>query len=139
MKSYELHTYKDGKWKIDSVFDDEETAMHEARRAQTANRYNTIRLIEEDYDQVKNSTTTRTLFRADGGNSPAEPRPQVYKPGLRPAQETGQPATESAAWQTKRPAAQAPAKARKVVLPLILLILLGAALMVGLEIMQHGV
>lgn len=139
MKTYELHTYKGGKWKIDSVFDDEETALHEARRAQTANRYNTIRLIEETYDQLKNSTSTRTLFHADGGNTPAEPRPTAYKPGLRPAQETARPESEPAAWQTKRPAAPKAAKSRKIVLPLVLLILLGAALLVGLEVMQHGI
>ena len=39
MRAFEIHTYQDGKWRIDSVFDDRELAMFEARRVDEGSRY----------------------------------------------------------------------------------------------------
>ncbi len=138
MKTYELHTFKDQIWKIDSVFDNKEIALQEARRAQSANRYNTIRVVEEHHDEVSNKTATRTVFRADGGNKPTGPRPQTYKMGQRPTQKTGDVGSEPANWQIKRPPAQKVKKSNKIILPLLLVVLLGGALLIGLEVMQQG-
>ena len=66
MRAFEIHTYHDGKWKIDSVFDDRELALFEARRVDEGSRYSGVRVIEENYDESSNLTTTRTIFR--GGN-----------------------------------------------------------------------
>lgn len=63
MKTYELHTYLKGVWKIDSMFDDPEIAIEEAKRVEESRRYSGIRVIEEVYDQDKNRTSTRTIFR----------------------------------------------------------------------------
>ena len=63
MKAYEIQTYQDGKWKIDSVFDDRELALFEARRVDEGNRYAGVRVIEENYDEASDLTTTRTIFR----------------------------------------------------------------------------
>ena len=137
MKSYELHTLKDGKWKIDSVFDDEETALHEARRAQTANRYTTIRVIEEDYDQMSNQTATRTIFRADGGNGP-DPKapPQRSAPK---ASSTGGDSGANAGWKPKQSSAPAQVKKKtNLIWPLLALLVIGVAAMVGLEFMPSG-
>jgi hypothetical protein len=137
MKSYELHTLKDGKWKIDSVFDDQETALHEARRAQTANRYTTIRVIEEDYDQLSNHTATRTIFRADGGNSPD---PKVTSQRQAPkAPGSGFDGSPAGGWKPKH--ASAPAAQKKkagLVLPLIALLVIGVAVLVGLNFLPSG-
>lgn len=137
MKSYELHTLKDGKWKIDSVFDDQETALHEARRAQTANRYTTIRVIEEDYDQMSNQTATRTIFRADGGNSPDHKGPAPRSaPKAAGAVFDGSP---NAGWKPKNATGAAPQKKKlNLVWPLLVLLVIGVAAMVGLEFMPSG-
>ncbi len=66
MKAFEIHTYQDGKWKIDSIFDDRELALFEARRVDEGSRYSGVRVIEENYEESSNLTTTRTIFR--GGN-----------------------------------------------------------------------
>ena len=63
MKAYEIHTFKDGVWKIDSVFDDRDLAVHEATKIDEGSRYAAVRVIEENYDEVSNLTTTRTIFR----------------------------------------------------------------------------
>ncbi len=68
MKSFELHTYKDGQWKIDSIFDDRELAIFEARRVEASNRYSGVRVIEEIFDEASDSITTRTLFRGGAAN-----------------------------------------------------------------------
>lgn len=63
MKAYEIQTFQDGKWKIDSVFDDRELALFEARRVDEGNRYAGVRVVEEVYDEASDLTTTRTIFR----------------------------------------------------------------------------
>jgi hypothetical protein len=63
MKAFELHTYQDGKWRIDSVFDDRELALYEAKRVDEGSRYPGVRVVEENYDDVSDLTTTRTIFR----------------------------------------------------------------------------
>lgn len=63
MRSYELQTYKDGKWKMDSVYDDRQFAIEQGKRVEQSSRYSGVRVIEENYDDATNESTTRTLFR----------------------------------------------------------------------------
>lgn len=63
MRSFELQSFQSGKWMLDSVYDDRTFALEEAKRADLAGRYSGVRLIEENYDDATNQTTTRTLFR----------------------------------------------------------------------------
>lgn len=72
MKAFEIHTFQDGRWKIDSVFDDRELALFEARRVDEGTRYSGVRVIEENYDEASDLTTTRTIFR--GGNADRQER-----------------------------------------------------------------
>ena len=68
MKTYELQTYNRTDWKIDSMFDDAEMAVDEARRVEESKRYSGVRVIEEIYDEETNRTTTRTVFRGGLAN-----------------------------------------------------------------------
>ena len=77
MKTYELHTYLKGVWKIDSMFDDPEIAIEEAKRVEESRRYSGIRVIEEVYDQDKNRTATRTIFRGGLTGQPTKERKVV--------------------------------------------------------------
>jgi len=64
MVSFEIHTFRDGAWKIDSVFDDKELALSEAQRMEMKNRYGAIRVIEETFNESTNSVSSRTIFRS---------------------------------------------------------------------------
>lgn len=74
MQAFEIHTFKDGQWKIDSVFDDRELALHEARKVDESGRYSSLRVIEENYDEVSDLTTTRTIFRGGKAKQIAKSR-----------------------------------------------------------------
>lgn len=63
MKSFELQTYKDGQWKVDSFYDDQKLAVFEAKRVDESDRFANVRVIEEFYHEDSNVTTTRTVFR----------------------------------------------------------------------------
>jgi hypothetical protein len=67
MKTFELHTFKDNRWVTDSIFDDRDLALHEARKVEESGRYSSVQLIEENYDETTNLTTAQTIFR--GGKS----------------------------------------------------------------------
>jgi len=58
MRAFEMHTFRESQWKVDSVFDDRELAIHEARK------------IDENYDEASDLTTTRTNIL--GKNEAAE-------------------------------------------------------------------
>jgi hypothetical protein len=86
MKTYELQTYNRTAWKIDSMFDDADMAIEEARRVEESRRYSGIRVIEEIYDEATNRTTTRTIFRGGLLNQkPSRTMPPGGRGGKPPA------------------------------------------------------
>ena len=48
LKAFEIHTFRGGKWKIDSVFDDRDLALFEATRMDESGRHAGVRVIEEE-------------------------------------------------------------------------------------------
>ena len=85
MRAFEIHTFHNGKWKIDSVFDDRDLALFEAGRMDTSSRYAGVRVIEENFDEDSQECTTRTIYRGarNGQSTPAPTKKagQVAKPG----------------------------------------------------------
>ena len=63
MRAYEIHTFQNGRWKIDSIFDDKELAMFEAHRMDGSGRFSGVRVVEEAFDARNNKTSARTIFR----------------------------------------------------------------------------
>jgi hypothetical protein len=63
MRAFEIHTYQRGRWIIDSVFDDKDLALFEARRMDDTGRFPGIRVVEEIFDDVASRTQSRTLYR----------------------------------------------------------------------------
>ncbi len=63
MVVYEIHTFRDAAWKIDSVFDDRDLAVLEALRVERANRHAAVRVVEESIDDATDRTVTRTIYR----------------------------------------------------------------------------
>ena len=76
MRAYEIHTFRDGVWKVDSVFHDREQAMSEAQKIDEGTRYAGVKVLEEKWDEASDQTTTRTLFRGGAAKNdlPAKPR-----------------------------------------------------------------
>lgn len=64
MVVFEIHTFREGVWKIDSVFDDKELAVVEAQRMERAGRYSAIRVVEETFDEQTEKGNTRTVYRS---------------------------------------------------------------------------
>jgi hypothetical protein len=60
---FEIHTFRDGKWKIDSVFDDKELAIYEAQRMDKGGRFSAVRVVQETYDEETQRTSIRTVYR----------------------------------------------------------------------------
>ena len=97
MVAYEIHTFRDGAWKIDSVFDDKDLAVFEAQRIERSSRFSAVRVVEETFDEATDRTVNRTIYRsskADKINAEvAEQRKQPSgitappKPAARPAPE----------------------------------------------------
>ena len=63
MRTYEIHILRNGRWKIDSVFDDKELALFEAQRMDGSGRYPGVRVIEEAFDEQDTNISARTIFR----------------------------------------------------------------------------
>lgn len=63
MVVYEIHTFRDAAWKIDSVFDDRDLAVLEALRVERANRHAAVRVVEESIDAATDRPVTRTIYR----------------------------------------------------------------------------
>jgi hypothetical protein len=61
--SYEIQLHQGGSWRINTVFDDAELALFEARRMFDSGLYTTIRVIQEDFDEDTGGVTTRTIFK----------------------------------------------------------------------------
>jgi hypothetical protein len=60
---FEIHAFRDGKWKVDSVFDDKELAVYEAQRMEKSGRFSAVRVIQEIYDEETHRTSVRTVYR----------------------------------------------------------------------------
>ncbi len=61
--SFEIHTFVNGEWKIDSIFDSRDLALSEARRVDEGRRYSGVRVIEEIFDEGTQNVTSRTIYR----------------------------------------------------------------------------
>ena len=77
---FEIHTLRDGEWKIDSIFDDRDLALQEGHRIEHSNRFTAVRVVEETFDEATEKGSTRTIYRAtaiDRANRvPDRPRPK---------------------------------------------------------------
>ncbi len=128
---YEIHTLRDGEWKIDSIFDDRDLALQEGHRIEHSNRFSAVRVVEETFDEATEKGSTRTIYRGtaiDRANrTPDRPRPK------RPAQLAAGLALAVAGHAD-------PGPSRGIVFQFLLyffgfgtLLLLGAAVMVALH------
>ena len=132
MRAFEIHTFRDGQWKVDSVFDDRELAVHEARKVDENGRYSSVRVIEENYDEASDLTTTRTIFR---GKSDAA-KSKAPQPTSRKAARAAYQARNGRATSGRSRGQSRKKKSTSLVGPVLILFLLaicGIAVMFGLQ------
>ena len=131
MRAFEIYTFKDGQWKMDSVFDDRELAVYEAKKIAGGSRYSGVKVIEENYDELTDLTTTRTLFRGGAAKTERSKKPAAK---TRPA---GSRAGTGAGREPRRKGRAKPQKKQSnMLVPVLVLLLLltsGVALLLGLQ------
>ena len=132
MIAFEIQVFKEGAWKVDSVFDDRELALFEAKKIDEGTRYSGVQVVEEKYDEASGRTKTRTLYRG-GATKTGKPKAQKEAPASkRPAQRRG-----TGKEATRKGKAKPKAKKTSLVVPLILLMVLLIALAGGLLALQY--
>lgn len=124
MKSFEIHTMRDGKWAIDSVFNDRELALFEARRVDENGRYAGVRVIEEVYDEVSRLTTNRTIFRGHKSSMLVTGRRKRGEKGARPAAGSHSGVGQERAPKARRQAAREAKRKSGMLVPVLLALLL---------------
>jgi hypothetical protein len=74
MKSYELQVLDKGNWLTDSVYDDRDLAVDQARQLDGNNRFGGIRVIEEIFTEGSSKSVCKTVFRDSGNRQESEDR-----------------------------------------------------------------
>ena len=64
MIAFEIHTFRDKKWRIMAIYDDFEIAKHEAKLTAERGYDQGVLVIQEEYDPQTNKANWRTRFRA---------------------------------------------------------------------------
>jgi hypothetical protein len=134
MKTFELHTFTNGQWVFNSVYEDTESAKTEAKRLKEKGTHAALSITEEIFDETTETTSSRTVFtmgdtgaRDKTGWTKARAGPSR---GARPAG----PGTRHIRGRNRRRGGKAPG----LVLPIFLLLSLlvaGAGALYGLQLM----
>ncbi|MEE8223956.1 MAG: hypothetical protein V3S59_06610 [Alphaproteobacteria bacterium] len=61
---FEIHTLREGAWKIDSIFDDRERAVMKGERMGRNARYQEVLVVEETFDEETERAGTLTIYRS---------------------------------------------------------------------------
>ena len=82
---FEVHALRNGNWYIDSVHDDREQALHEARDLFDRRHRRGVKVIQENYNDEKDTSVTRTIFTEERGVDKPKYRRQMPDSPVRPA------------------------------------------------------
>ena len=72
--SYELLSFRGENWTIESIFDDREVALYEARTLLENRHLMAVMVVQETYDYVAHRTTTRIIFNETRGAAKGKPK-----------------------------------------------------------------
>ena len=64
---FEVHSLGNGNWYIDSVHDDREQALHEARDGLDRRHQRGVKVIQENYNDENDTSISRTIFTEERG------------------------------------------------------------------------
>ncbi len=60
--TYEIYTFKNGNWMVDSVHDDKQLAIHQARLLLDSRHHMAIRVVEESYDEAADRASSKVVY-----------------------------------------------------------------------------
>ncbi len=79
---FEMHALRTGNWYIDSVHDDREQALHEARDTLERRHQWGVKVIQENDNDENDTSVTRTIFTEERGvDKPKYRRQKPDSPG----------------------------------------------------------
>ena len=134
MQTYELHTFTNGQWIFNSVYEDSESAKAEARRLKKTSKHAAFSVTEEIFDEASSTASSQTIFTT--GDTSARNRA-----GPTQAREGPSRAGQAAAVRRRRYGgrnARLGIKAPGIVLPifaLVSLLIAGAGALYALQLM----
>jgi hypothetical protein len=65
VRAFEVHTLQSDRWRIDSVFDDRALALFEAKRLEQNSKYQSVRVVEEWFDERTNQSRTKAIYERE--------------------------------------------------------------------------
>lgn len=86
---FEVHRFREGRWMIDSVYDDRDVALEEGRKLLSGRIGVAVRVVEERFDPESGDHGSRTIFEGRKGEfkqvtPAARPGPKL-RPSAPPA------------------------------------------------------
>lgn len=83
--SYEIYSFKNGDWMLDSVHDDKNMAIHQGRMLIASPHHMAIRVVEESYDDVSDQSMTKIVYKEQKGGEEEKPKKAAPKQKKGPA------------------------------------------------------
>ena len=77
--SYEVLSTRGDNWTIESVYDDREAAMYEARTLLDNRHLKAVKVVQETYDDEADRTITKTIFNEVRGAAKGKPKPETQE------------------------------------------------------------
>ena len=77
--SYEVLSTRGDNWMIESVYDDREAALYEARTLLDNRHLKAVKVVQETYDDEADRTITRTIFNEARGAAKGKPKPATQE------------------------------------------------------------
>jgi len=77
--SFEIYSFKNGDWMLDSVHDDKNMAIHQGRMLIASPHHMAIRVIEESYDDAADRSFSKIIYKDQKGKEEQKPKKQVSK------------------------------------------------------------
>lgn len=73
--SYEIYSFKNGNWMLDSVHDDKGMAVHQGRMLIASPHHMAIRVVQESYDDETDNSTSKIIYKDQKGEDDKARKP----------------------------------------------------------------
>ncbi len=61
--TFEVQSFRNGSWMIDSIYDDREMAVYTARNLLESRHHASVRVVSESYDEVTAESSSKVVFK----------------------------------------------------------------------------
>jgi hypothetical protein len=83
--SFEIYSFKNGDWMLDSVHDDKNMAIHQGRMLIASPHHMAIRVIEESYDDATDNSMSKIIYKEQKGGEDEKPKKKTASKKSGPA------------------------------------------------------